>query len=541
MGNDPTPLGTNQPPPQGAPIGDSPVQNPGPPPDSHARLFSMIQGLGVGLGAFGKAIATQGREGGVEEVQNYQLKQQQEAREEQKTQQELSESQQRILYNRALTNHMVLQDQINLQKAPDEISSAHLANQKALLDLYKEAGLSPMAAVLMIQNQPPDAHMNAVSQAANGDLVNNTAIPIHDNGPGKGGTTNIFSSDSMSHLTFSKDKIAPVLAQESNMLGVAQARLGADDPSVKQAKIMLEQAQQAPQMNGEDFFRHNVAFQNVLSNAVARQEAMLETQKKIADTSKAQSEAVKSGAEAGVAQPMEAAKLTEQQAKAATAGPLARAQLSEAQAGATLKNETVKEMRELASQPDVFGNQAQLGPGGVKEYTQKYNNFTKNQVLPLQKVEQQFAQFNEIKNDIDQGKSMTGAQSVVGLFNAIGISAAPLKGAGFRITGNTIDEHKDARGLGESLYQKLLSLKNGDIITPQQMRDYADLAANARRNQYYQAIDEATREGLKVDFVPKPQQPNQPIDMGTAQIYLHAANGDKDKARKAASSNGWAF
>jgi len=327
-----------------------PVAPPAPPP--HGQLLNMIQGLAVGLGAFGKSIATGGREGGVADVQSYQekqqamdLREQENQRAQQRQTQELSESQARVAYNRASTNHMILQDQINLQKAPDEIQMAHTLNQKAMIDLYKEAGLSPMAAVLMIQGQDPQVHMQAVSSAANGDLVNNTAIPVHDNKAGQGGMTNLFSSDSMSHITFAKDKLAPVFGQESNMLAVTAARLGPDDPSVKQAKVMLEQAQQAPQMNGEDFFRHNVAFTNMLSNAVARKEAMLQSQKEIADTSKAQSEAVKSGAEAAVAAPLNAAKLTEQQAKASTAGPLARAQLSEAQAGATLKTEQAKQLQ----------------------------------------------------------------------------------------------------------------------------------------------------------------------------------------------------
>lgn len=43
-----------------------------PPPGPHARLLSMVQGMAVGLGSFGKAIATHGKEGGVEDVLAYQ-------------------------------------------------------------------------------------------------------------------------------------------------------------------------------------------------------------------------------------------------------------------------------------------------------------------------------------------------------------------------------------------------------------------------------------------------------------------------------------
>jgi hypothetical protein len=43
----------------------------------HARLLSMIQGLAVGLDSFGKAIATHGKEGGAEQVVQYNAQQQQ--------------------------------------------------------------------------------------------------------------------------------------------------------------------------------------------------------------------------------------------------------------------------------------------------------------------------------------------------------------------------------------------------------------------------------------------------------------------------------
>ena len=48
-----------------------------PPAGPHARLLSMVQGLAVGLGSFGKAIATHGKEGGVEDVLAYQNQQKQ--------------------------------------------------------------------------------------------------------------------------------------------------------------------------------------------------------------------------------------------------------------------------------------------------------------------------------------------------------------------------------------------------------------------------------------------------------------------------------
>jgi hypothetical protein len=47
-----------------------------PPAGPHAKLLSIVQGIAVGLGSFGKAMATHGKEGGVEDVLAYNKQQQ---------------------------------------------------------------------------------------------------------------------------------------------------------------------------------------------------------------------------------------------------------------------------------------------------------------------------------------------------------------------------------------------------------------------------------------------------------------------------------
>jgi hypothetical protein len=187
-----------------------------------------------------------------------------------------------------------------------------------------------------------------------------------------------------------------------------------------------------------------------------------------------------------------------------------------------------------AAKPDAFGVTSALPE---KEYTKRYDAFGKAYVQPLTKSDQQLAQFSKIQSDIDKTGNMTGAESVVGLFNAIGISASPLKGMGFRINSNTVEEHENARGLGQSLYQKLLSLKSGDVVTPQQLKDYASLATSARESQYISAIDEARRQNLPVDFLPRGNGGH--LDTSTARMYMRAAGNDPAKARAAAQQAGW--
>lgn len=186
--------------------------------------------------------------------------------------------------------------------------------------------------------------------------------------------------------------------------------------------------------------------------------------------------------------------------------------------------------------PDPFGV---TSPLDSKQFNSRYNTFSKAYVQPLTKTDQQLSQFASIQSDIDKNGNMTGAESVVGLFNAIGISASPLKGMGFRINNNTVEEHANARGLGQSLYQKMLSLKDGDVVTPQQLKDYASIATQARESQYSSAIDEARRQNLPVDFLPKGN--GSPVDQSTVKMYLRAAGGDKDKTRAALQAAGWRF
>jgi len=146
-------------------------------------------------------------------------------------------------------------------------------------------------------------------------------------------------------------------------------------------------------------------------------------------------------------------------------------------------------------------------------------------------------QFDDTIDKMNKG-DFTGADSVVGLFDAIGISVTPMQGKGMRINKDVINEHIDARGLDQSLYQKLLSLKSGDVITPKQLTDYAGIADGVVYHSYVNAINDAHSQGLKADFL-LPVGNNSPLSPTTAKIFLTAANGNKDQARKAAQAKGW--
>src|ERR1700679_4338511 len=92
----------------------------------HARLIGMIQGLALGADAFGKAIATHGKEGGIEEVQQVQAQQQ-----EQKIRaQQASVAQKNTQIQQQLmvvdTNHKLAQNVLLMATIPNELTKAGL-------------------------------------------------------------------------------------------------------------------------------------------------------------------------------------------------------------------------------------------------------------------------------------------------------------------------------------------------------------------------------------------------------------------------------
>jgi hypothetical protein len=189
--------------------------------------------------------------------------------------------------------------------------------------------------------------------------------------------------------------------------------------------------------------------------------------------------------------------------------------------------------------PDSLGVTITPPSGGSKGYDKVKASFKKD-ADNLARTEGTYNQFQDVLNDINAGKDLTGAQSVVSLFNAIGLSAEPLQGKGFRINHSTVEEHEKARGLGENLYQKLLKIKDGDVITPQQIKDYANIAINSRHEAYVNKINEARGQGLDPSFL-LPRGNGRPIDPNTVKIFLDSANGSKEAARKAAQDMGWKF
>jgi hypothetical protein len=189
--------------------------------------------------------------------------------------------------------------------------------------------------------------------------------------------------------------------------------------------------------------------------------------------------------------------------------------------------------------PDALGFQPKLPVTGAAGYQKTAGAFKKN-IDDLSQTEQSYQQFADVVKDINAGKDLTGAQSVVALFNAIGISAEPLKGKGFRINNLTVAEHAGARGIDQAIEQKFGKLKTGEIITPQQLKDYAGIAAQVRENKYVSLVNQMHNVGLNADAA-LPTGNGQKLDPLTAKVFVKLTGGNKDAARAAAQKKGWTF
>jgi hypothetical protein len=220
--------------------------------------------------------------------------------------------------------------------------------------------------------------------------------------------------------------------------------------------------------------------------------------------------------------------------------PGGQATLAKSTAQAELATQQASQLKAEAAdiaKPDTTGFVTNLDN---KEYLKRVDSFTKSkEFTTLQSILGSRQQFNDILNDMANGK-YTGADSVAGLFDAIGISVSPMQGKGMRINKDVINEHIDARGLDQTVVAKLGKLTAGTILSPQQLKDYAGIADGAYVHGYVNAVNDAHAQGIKADAI-LPKGNGQQIDPATAKVFFTLSNGNPAKARSMADSNGWKF
>ena len=106
-------------------------------PDSpHAGLLNILQNIALGVDSFAKAAATHGREGGIQEVQQYRAQQQQQQIQKQQAQQEQEEHDLRVKTMNATLLMNQLQYQHALMRLPIEEKNDQLALQNNTIDEF---------------------------------------------------------------------------------------------------------------------------------------------------------------------------------------------------------------------------------------------------------------------------------------------------------------------------------------------------------------------------------------------------------------------
>ncbi len=213
------------------------------------------------------------------------------------------------------------------------------------------------------------------------------------------------------------------------------------------------------------------------------------------------------------------------------------------QAETSLANLNIKDKQQwlnLTQAGDLFGDPVGSDVGSRSEYNKRVDTFSKDYGKDLNQLDQATSQLRGIIANAQKTGKLPGADSVVGLFDAIGISSAPLKGRGFRINNDIVGEHKGARNILQDAATKLQKISpngTGQVVTLLQLQDYSRILDQARHDAYLGAADVSRQNGIGVRVVP--QGHNTPADASTVKLFLDVAGGDPQKATKALQASGW--
>jgi len=260
------------------PAASTPAVQPGTP---HAGLRNMLQSLFLGMDAFGKSIATGGREGGVGEVIQARQEERKMKLEEAASTRAGALADAQLKHTQALTNATIAQTEINKMNAPVEHQNMVIGNQKALYDLYVNVlHVNPLFAVPIVQGQTTDAHMNAIDQKAGGDLVGHTVIPVHDDTVGGNGTSYGFGYDQLRKVNIPIELAAGVITNLQNQINLAKGVLpdGEKDPAIQAAQGKLDVMKKGSAVNGYDFFVFDNQVQSQILSRVNNQQTMAKFQ-----------------------------------------------------------------------------------------------------------------------------------------------------------------------------------------------------------------------------------------------------------------------
>lgn len=201
------------------------------------------------------------------------------------------------------------------------------------------------------------------------------------------------------------------------------------------------------------------------------------------------------------------------------------------------------EEQKLSDGTDPFGNP--IGNTAVKtqkDYKTTVAAYNKDYSKDLNQLDQAREQLSGIISNAEKTGKLPGADAVVGIFDAVGLSSAPLKGRGFRINNQVLGEHVEGtRNAWQNMAIKLARLTpegTGQIVSLKQLQDYQRIMDQAHHDAYVGAANDAINRGIGVQSVPRGN--GKPADNNTIDIFLTLSKGDAGKASKLLKQYDWA-
>lgn len=219
----------------------NPAQPPTPPAGAainpsapHARLMAMVNGLAEGLGAFGKSIATKGKEGGVDEVIQERGEQQHQKEEALASAQAQKNADIQNKIATATLNHLNTTNIILNAQAPDEIALSHMsvpAAQTKLageeFNLFAGTGMNPQQIQALTNGGQVDTKTSGMLQANAQQQYRIASQLLPSDNPVLGALKNAINNPGTSPAT---------LVQLNNRLqSELKGQEGVNDAKIKQA------------------------------------------------------------------------------------------------------------------------------------------------------------------------------------------------------------------------------------------------------------------------------------------------------------------
>ena len=147
--------------------------------------------------------------------------------------------------------------------------------------------------------------------------------------------------------------------------------------------------------------------------------------------------------------------------------------------------------------------------------------FNKDYVNPAESIERSYQMFEDAYKAIQSGDAKTGAEDMLLLSQHLGTTFGQVKGS--RMNKDLIEEHKDAIGIQDKIERYGNNIASGQMLSPDQRKEFGDLISNMRNLTWRIATKEAARNNQPINFLPADVQ----ITMRDARGVSRPVPGDR--------------